>query len=113
MEIFTWPTVRAIWHSLEILPDISAYINSTGDKPIYAVTLGDMTWELYWYSRILVLQVHKYAERTDQRIADFSMYGKARQRLQSIFRLEASSKYAYQITDVLLVQYRKGSFCCS
>lgn len=31
--------------------EISELVKSSGDRPIYAVTLGDMTWEIYWYSR--------------------------------------------------------------
>lgn len=30
--------------------DINSYIGSHPDKKIYAATLGDMTWDIYWYS---------------------------------------------------------------
>ncbi|MCQ2186285.1 MAG: calcineurin-like phosphoesterase family protein [Bacteroidales bacterium] len=31
--------------------ELASYVNSHSGEKIYAVTLGDMTWDLYWYSR--------------------------------------------------------------
>ncbi|WP_418500446.1 calcineurin-like phosphoesterase C-terminal domain-containing protein [Flagellimonas sp.] len=35
-----------------VLPDVNAMIDSytAGGKKVYVLTLGDMTWDLYWYS---------------------------------------------------------------
>lgn len=35
----------------EICADINQYRTTHGGDKIYAITLGDMTWDLYWYSR--------------------------------------------------------------
>lgn len=35
----------------EFVTDINSYITSHGSDKIYGVTLGDMTWDLYWYSK--------------------------------------------------------------
>lgn len=29
--------------------EVAAYVGANGSKPIYAMTLGDMTWDVYWY----------------------------------------------------------------
>ena len=31
--------------------DVNAYLTANASKKIYGLTLGDMTWDLYWYSR--------------------------------------------------------------
>lgn len=33
----------------EFTAEVNEYVNSRKDENIYAVTLGDMTWDLYWY----------------------------------------------------------------
>ncbi len=33
-----------------IAKDINSYVASNSGKRVYAITLGDMTWDLYWYS---------------------------------------------------------------
>lgn len=34
----------------EFVTDVNSYVSANSSKKIYAVTLGDMTWDLYWYS---------------------------------------------------------------
>ena len=78
--------------------DISAYINSTGDKPIYAVTLGDMTWELYWYSRNFGFT--EYINTLNEQIKGLQIFqcmGNHDNDYKVFSDWEASSKYAYQI----------------
>ncbi len=33
----------------KVASDINSYVNSHKNAPIYGITLGDMTWDLYWY----------------------------------------------------------------
>lgn len=35
----------------EFVTDINSYVSSHSSDRIYGVTLGDMTWDLYWYSK--------------------------------------------------------------
>ncbi len=35
----------------EFVTDINSYVSSHSSDKIYGVTLGDMTWDLYWYSK--------------------------------------------------------------
>lgn len=35
----------------KVAADIKSYVNTLGSKRVYAITLGDMTWDLYWYDR--------------------------------------------------------------
>lgn len=34
-----------------VTSDINAYVSSHSGEKIYGITLGDMSWDLYWYSR--------------------------------------------------------------
>ena len=34
-----------------VAKDINNYVQSNGGSRVYAITLGDMTWDLYWYDR--------------------------------------------------------------
>ena len=34
----------------EFVKDVNSYVTTNADRKIYALTLGDMTWELYWVS---------------------------------------------------------------
>lgn len=34
----------------EFVSDVNTYLAANSDKRTYALTLGDMTWELYWYT---------------------------------------------------------------
>lgn len=35
---------------MNFIEDVNLYREQNNDKKIYAITLGDMTWDLYWYS---------------------------------------------------------------
>lgn len=35
----------------KVASDINSYVNSHKSAPIYGITLGDMTWDLYWYDK--------------------------------------------------------------
>lgn len=35
---------------MDFVEDVNLYREQNKDKKIYAITLGDMTWDLYWYS---------------------------------------------------------------
>ena len=42
-----------------VAKDINNYVQSNGGSKIYAITLGDMTWDLYWYDRNFDLSDYK------------------------------------------------------
>ncbi len=42
-----------------VAKDINNYVQSNGGSKIYAITLGDMTWDLYWYVRNFDLSDYK------------------------------------------------------
>ncbi len=35
----------------KVASDINSYVNSHKSAPVYGITLGDMTWDLYWYDK--------------------------------------------------------------
>lgn len=35
----------------KVASDIDSYVKGLGSKKVYGITLGDMTWDLYWYER--------------------------------------------------------------
>lgn len=35
----------------KVAKDINNYVNAHKDMPVYGITLGDMTWDLYWFDK--------------------------------------------------------------
>ncbi len=78
--------------------DVSDLVKSSGDNPIYAVTLGDMTWEIYWYSRNFGLT--EYIKTLNDQIKGLQIFqcmGNHDNDYKAYSDWEASSKYANEI----------------
>lgn len=78
--------------------EVSDLVRSSGDKLIYAVTLGDMTWEIYWYSRNFGLT--EYIKTLNDQIEGLQIFqcmGNHDNDYKAYSDWEASSKYANEI----------------
>lgn len=78
--------------------EVSGLVKSSGDKLIYAVTLGDMTWEIYWYSRNFGLT--EYIKTLNDQIEGLQIFqcmGNHDNDYKAFSDWEASSKYANEI----------------
>lgn len=55
-----------------IAKDINSYVSGNSGCPIYGITLGDMTWDLYWYSEKYDLS--NYKETLNNSINNLAVY---------------------------------------
>ena len=56
----------------EVMADFSAWKDSFPDTPVYAVTLGDMTWDKHWYKRRLKLD--DYVKEMNRNVNGITIY---------------------------------------
>ena len=53
--------------------DWNTYMDSHKNEKMYAITLGDMTWDLYWYSN-KYYKLPNYVEDINKRVSDILIY---------------------------------------
>ncbi len=51
MHVANRSTNNDIGQFKKVAADINNYVKSMGNTKVYGITLGDMTWDLYWYDR--------------------------------------------------------------
>ncbi len=56
----------------EFTTDVTAYMNQHKGQKIYAITLGDMTWDLYWYSNSFYFP--QYLTTINKQIKDLQIF---------------------------------------
>lgn len=56
----------------KVTDDINAYRATSGSTPVYGITLGDMTWDLYWYDNKYNLT--NYVKTINDNIGDMIIY---------------------------------------
>lgn len=55
-----------------VMADFNKYRNTLGSSKVYAITLGDMTWDLYWYNNKYTL--NNYVSTINECVTGMIMY---------------------------------------
>ncbi len=55
-----------------VASDINSYVNAHKNEKIYGITLGDMTWDLYWYTQ--KYSHPEYKKTINEKIKDLPIY---------------------------------------
>lgn len=101
------------------IPEINSYVSSPVSGPVYASTLGDMTWDWYWYNgdkigieqyipnmnNIRGLQIYNTVGNHDNdmqynSLQEFQMTGEDRTCMNHYRRLQGPTCYSYNIGGV-------------
>jgi len=91
--------------------DLNAYMAQHSGQKMYALTLGDMTWDLYWYkNNLCAAPVPGDDQPPGQEPANLPHHGQPRQRLHDHVRLRRGRQVrGLHRPDLLLVQHRSGA----
>lgn len=81
-----------------IAKDINSYVAANGSGPIYAITLGDMTWDLYWYDKSFKpADYKKYLNEQLDGVAVFHTIGNHDNDMNAVGQFNAKNPFAVAI----------------
>ena len=85
--------------------DVNDYLAANGGKKVYAATLGDMTWDYYWYNVNMPYDIDDYIQEINNGIKGLQIFhtmGNHDNDYMTLNDFDAATKYVSKIAPTIM-----------